>query len=219
MLTTHSSSAPIPALPPGSEPLPVAGVVPMTTVDFPGRLAMVIFTQGCPWRCPYCHNAAMRPFGVPSAFTWAQINKLLRERRGFLDAVVFSGGEPLCHPGLSCAIRAARHEGFAVGLHTAGMFPDRLPGLLPELDWVGLDIKAPLDERYDRISGEPGSAAKVLASLTLLLGAKIALQLRTTVAPGLFQDHDLEDLRQQLRALKAPETVVQIARPIMPQSL
>lgn len=219
MLTTRSSSVPFPAPPPASEPLPVAGVVPMTTVDFPGRLAMVIFTQGCPWRCPYCHNAAMQPFGIATAHTWPQICQLLCERRGFLDAVVFSGGEPLCHPGLGAAIRHARQEGFAVGLHTAGMFPDRLPALLPVLDWVGLDIKAPLDHRYDRIAGQPGSAEKVQASLKLLLASGMNLQLRTTVAPGLLHPHDLEDLRQQLRALNAPETVMQIARPIMPHAL
>jgi pyruvate formate lyase activating enzyme len=194
--------------------LPIAGLAPMTTVDFPGHLAMAVFTQGCPWHCPYCHNSALRTFHAAPAYTWNHVRNLLAQRKGFLDGVVFSGGEPLCHSGLHAAIREAREEGYAIGLHTAGMFPDRLANLLPDLDWVGLDIKAPLDERYDRITGALNSAVPARASLKLLLVSGIAFQLRTTVAKNLLSESDLSDLRGQLAALGAPAPVLQTARPV-----
>ena len=134
--------------------IPVAGVVPLTTVDYPGRLALVVFTQGCPWRCGYCHNTDLLPIGQPTSWRWQQVCDLLDERRGFLQAVVFSGGEPTLHKNLATAMKDVRKKNLLVGLHTAGIFPDRLVRLLPWLNWVGLDIKAPFDKRYVKITGD-----------------------------------------------------------------
>jgi pyruvate formate lyase activating enzyme len=197
--------------PPRSEldVIPLAGIVPLTTVDFPGRLALAVFTQGCPWRCGYCHNAGLRPLRQPTAWRWKHIRRLLHERQGFLEAVVFSGGEPTLHPGLSIALCQTREMGFQVGLHTAGMFPDRLRRLLPLLDWVGLDIKAPFDERYAQLTGDPKSASNVRCSLEILRASGIAFQLRTTVTADVRAGHDFADLCSQLRLLGAPEPVRQ----------
>jgi pyruvate formate lyase activating enzyme len=194
------------------EIIPVAGVIPMTTVDFPERLALVAFTPGCPWCCGYCHNAGLRKIGQPTAGRWERVCDLLDERRGFLEAVVFSGGEPTLHPGLGQALRDVRDRGFLTGLHTAGIFPERLAQLLPWLDWVGLDIKAPFDERYARLTGDPESAAKVALSLNLLRSSSLPFQLRTTVGPGALSEHDFAELCQQLRRSGAPAPVKQMAR-------
>jgi pyruvate formate lyase activating enzyme len=193
--------------------IPVAGIVPLTTLDFPDRLALVVFTQGCPWRCGYCHNAELRTLGQPTSWHWQCVCDLLDERRGFLQAVVFSGGEPTLHRGLETAVRIVRLRGFQAGLHTAGIFPERLKQLLPWLDWVGLDIKAPLDERYALLTGDEESAAKAAASLDLLHSSKIPFQLRTTVGPGALSEHDFDELRQQLHHRGAPEPVRQEVRP------
>ncbi|HRY50633.1 MAG TPA: anaerobic ribonucleoside-triphosphate reductase activating protein [Candidatus Paceibacterota bacterium] len=201
------------------ELIPVAGVVPLTTVDFPDRLSLVVFTQGCPWRCGYCYNAGLRSIGQSTVWSWQCVCRLLEERRGFLEAVVFSGGEPTLHRGLETALRTARSKGFLTGLHTAGIFPERLPHLLPWLDWVGLDIKAPLDERYTRLTGDDQSVTKVLASLILLQSWGLPFQLRTTVGPGALSELDFEQLRQQLRPLDAPEPVRQNVRPGTPANL
>jgi pyruvate formate lyase activating enzyme len=194
------------------EGLPVAGVVPLTTVDFPDRLALAVFSPGCPWRCRYCHNAAWRDGRQPAAWSWPRVRHLLDERRGFLEAVVFSGGEPTLHRGLGAALATVRSLGFLAGLHTAGIFPDRLAQLLPGIDWVGLDIKAPLDERYGELTGDPGSAMKVTASLNLLRRSKVPYQLRTTVGPGALSEPDFAGLCQQLRGQGVPEPVRQEAR-------
>jgi len=196
------------------EIIPVAGVLPLTTVDYPDRLALVVFTQGCPWRCGYCHNAGLRSTGRPTAWRWRQVCDLLDERRGFLEAVVFSGGEPTLHRGLEDALRTVRQKGFLAGLHTAGMFPERLPRLLPWLDWIGLDIKAPFDERYGQLTGDGRSMTKVLLSLVLLQSWGLPFQLRTTVGPGALNEQDFDELRRQIRQLEAPEPVRQDVRPL-----
>lgn len=195
------------------DPIPVAGLAPLTTVDFPDRLAMTVFTQGCPWQCPYCHNAGMRPLAVPSNWSWQLVCDLLDRRRGFLEAVVFSGGEPTLHCGLGTALRTVREKGLLTGLHTAGILPERLPQLLLWLDWVGLDIKAPFDERYAQLTGDKRSVTKVFASLVLLQSWGVPFQLRTTVGPGAISEQDFDDLRRQLRQLGAPEPVRQEVRP------
>ena len=99
--------------------------------------------------------------------------------------------------------------GYRIGLHTSGSLPDRLEKIIHLLDWVGLDIKAPLDARYDLITGMEGSATRVLASLNLILKAGIPYQLRTTVHPLLHTAKDLEDLHAQLQQLGTDPSVIQ----------
>jgi len=193
--------------------LPVSGLVPFSTVDYPGALAMVVFLQGCPWRCPYCHNAHLRRFGHGSLH-WRQVRALLERRAGMLDAVVFSGGEPTCHAELPVAMEEARALGYRIGLHTAGAYPDALREVLPLVDWVGLDIKAPLDERYDKITGRAGSAQPVRESLRHVLASGAEVQLRTTVDPRLFDDNWLPDIDAKLAFRGQPATVRQKMRPL-----
>ena len=216
LLTAPSQShKPFPALTSvvkNSESLQVGGFVPFTTVDYPGHLAAVVFCQGCTWRCRYCHNPHLQPF-CQGERKWDDILQLLTERKNFLEAVVFSGGEPTAQAALPDAIRAVRDIGYKVGLHTAGIFPDRFAAVLPLLDWVGLDIKAPFDVRYDRVTGRENSFEAPLASLRLLLASGVPYELRTTVHPGLLSASDLEDLSQSLASLGAQPTKIQPFRP------
>ncbi|MEI6322063.1 MAG: anaerobic ribonucleoside-triphosphate reductase activating protein [bacterium] len=197
---------------PSNRELVLAGVVPFSSVDFPGTLAAVFFLQGCPWGCRYCHNTHLRPYHPTDnqgEWNWEKARSFLHERVGFLDGVVFSGGEPTAQSALKSAIEEARQMGYRIGLHTSGSLPDRLKTILHLLDWVGLDIKAPLDSRYDLITGMEGSAARVQASLQLILEAGIAYQLRTTVHPLLHTAQDLEDLHAQLQQLGTHPSVIQ----------
>jgi pyruvate formate lyase activating enzyme len=196
-----------------ADSLPIGGLVPMTTVDFPGHLAAVVFCQGCPWRCPYCHNPDLQPLDKSGNLSWESVKSFLEERSGFLEGVVFSGGEPTIHSGLPSAMAAAHAMGLLVGLHSAGMAPERLAQALPFTDWLGLDIKAPLDGRYDRISGHANSAARVIRSLEAALASGVSLQLRTTVDPGLLSKEDLADLSADLQRRGAPAPVIQQVRP------
>lgn len=186
-----AASSPSPASRPDSmAELRVGGLTPLTTIDFPGRLAAVVFCQGCPWRCVYCHNPHLIPADTPPERSWEAVRVFLARRRGLLDGVVFSGGEPTLQSALPEAMREVRDMGFQVALHTAGMYPERLAAVLPMLDWVGLDIKAPA-HLHDAIVGAPGGHARVLASLDLILASGVAHQCRTTWSPELYDAETL----------------------------
>lgn len=180
--------------------LQVGGLTPLTTTDYPGLLAAVVFCQGCPWQCAYCHNPHLIPRSSEMAQGWDAVMAFLRRRQGLLDAVVFSGGEPTLQSGLADACREAQGLGFKIGLHTAGMYPERLAEVLPCLDWVGLDIKAPFDG-YGRTTGVPGSGEKARESLLRLLDSGVGHEVRTTVHPGLLNQETLIALAQELSAL------------------
>ena len=130
---------------PPARSLQVGGLTPFTTIDYPGQLAAVVFVQGCPWRCGYCHNPHLQPRAPAPRPRWRAVLAFLRRRaRACSTRVVFSGGEPTLDPALPHAVARRARLGFGVGLHTAGIYPQRLQALLPRLDWVGLDVKAPL---------------------------------------------------------------------------
>jgi pyruvate formate lyase activating enzyme len=179
-------------------PLRVGGLTPLTTVDFPGELAAVVYCHGCPWRCAYCHNGHLLGHAHASeTMAWSSVLAFLHARRGLLDAVVFSGGEPTAQAVLPAAVAEVRALGFKVGLHTGGPCPQRLQGLLPALDWVGLDIKA-LPEDYPKVTGVPGSGERAWQSLDLALASGIALEVRTTPMPGLDDEAYLDRLMRRL---------------------
>jgi len=196
---------------PDPDHLRVGGLTPLTTIDYPGELAAVVYCQGCPFRCPYCHNAHLIPVRGADQIPWSQVLDLLQRRRGLLDAVVFSGGEPTLQGTLSAAVVEVRDLGLKVGLHTAGPYPGRLARLLPLLDWVGLDIKA-LPEDYPAVTGVPGSGAGAWESLRLVLDCGIAHQVRTTPMPGLDSPAYLARLGERLAEAGVSGHVIQTCR-------
>lgn len=189
----------------------VGGMTPLTSIDFPGRLAAVLFLQGCPWRCGYCHNPELLPARADTGLAWEQVEAFLQRRRGLLDAVVFSGGEPTSQATLADALARVRELGYQTGLHTGGMYPQRLHALLPQLDWIGLDIKG-LDEDYDRITTRRGSAGPVRRSLDAILHSGVDFECRTTWHPGLFSLESLHRLGRDLHARGVRHWAVQACR-------
>jgi anaerobic ribonucleoside-triphosphate reductase activating protein len=196
--------------------LRVGGLTPFSSVDWPGQLAAVVFVQGCPWRCGYCHNPHLQPRrgALPGTPSWDAVLAWLPRRVGLLDGVVFSGGEPTIDPELGTAMRAVRALGLRVGLHTAGMVPRRLQAVLPLLDWVGLDIKAPLADgaALERITGVPDSAVPVQRSLQLLLDSGVDFECRTTAHPSLLSEAALCAVASELAAAAVPRWALQITR-------
>lgn len=189
--------------------LELGGLTPFSTVDYPGRLAAVLFCQGCALRCPYCHNPHLQPF-VPGSITWPQALEFLERRRGLLDAVVFSGGEPLAQAGLEQAMREVRALGFHIGLHTAGTHLPRLHRVLPLCDWVGLDIKAPR-QRYRQVCGRE-MARNAFAALAVLHNSGVDLEIRTTIDPDLLTPEDLSCLAEELAGFGIENWMLQECR-------
>jgi pyruvate formate lyase activating enzyme len=189
----------------------IGGLARLSTCDWPGELVATVFCQGCAWACPYCHNPHLIPARSAHELAWPDVLAFLESRRGLLDAVVFSGGEPTLQAELPAAVRAARALGFRIGLHTGGPYPERLAALLPWLDWVGFDVKAPFDE-YACITGVPSSGGKALASLRLLAASGVAFEVRTTVHPALLDDAALSRLRDDLAGLGLRDHKIQAFR-------
>lgn len=197
----------------GTRPLKVGGITPFTTTDYPGRLAAVIFVQGCPWRCGYCHNPHLQSRTEDGPLAWESVLALLRRRVGLVDAVVFSGGEPTIDPALPDAIREVRALGYGVGLHTAGMYPRRLDEVLPLVDWVGMDIKA-TRQGYDTVTQVAGSARAAWDSAALVLASGVAHEFRTTAHPALHAPADILALAQTLSAMGVRDYALQIFRSV-----
>ncbi len=189
---------------PRSAELRVGGLARLSMCDWPGELVATVFCQGCPWACGYCHNPHLIPPNAEPAIDWPDVLAFLGSRRGMLDGVVFSGGEPTLQSALPDAMRAVRALGFRIGLHTAGPYPERLAAVLPLVDWIGFDVKAAFDE-YARITGAPGSGAKARASLVRVLDSGVACDVRTTVHEALLNGDALARLAADLAALGVPE--------------
>ena len=188
--------------------LRVGGLTPLSTSDWPGKLAAVVFCQGCPWRCGYCHNPGLIPARGESEIPWDEVLAFLHRRQGLLDGVVFSGGEPTAQADLLEAMREVRALGFKIGLHTGGAYPKHLAALLPLVDWVGFDVKAPFAD-YPRVTGAAGSGERALISLQQVLASGVDHELRTTVHPALLTDTELVSLGRDLAARGAKHYVIQ----------
>ena len=191
--------------------LRIGGLTPLSTTDWPGMLAAVVFCQGCPWRCRYCHNPDLIASRGENEIPWSEVLAFLHRRKGLLDGVVFSGGEPTLQAALPDAMREVRDLGFNIGLHTGGIYPQKLDAVLPLVDWVGLDVKAPFAE-YPRITGVPGSGARALAGLKRVLDSGVKHEIRTTVHPALLSDTDLAEMARDLAARGAKHYVIQAFR-------
>ena len=192
----------------------VGGVEKFSAVDFPGVLTAVVFMQGCPWKCPFCHNASIRPILKENDFSWDLFVNFLKTRQGKLDAVTFSGGEPLVQDGLSEAIKDVKALGFKIGLHTGGYRPEHLAKSLPLVDWVGLDIKAPFEaEKYKSIVGVD-QLDKVEKSLNLLLESGVDFECRTTCDPRFLTSEDLLAIAKELHKRGVKKYFLQKYRPV-----
>lgn len=192
----------------------VGGVETFSAVDFPGKLAAVVFLQGCPWRCPFCYNTDLQPVGKATDFIWDKFLEFLTSRQGKLDAVVFSGGEPLVQDSLREAMRQVRELGFQIGLHTGGYRPKKLAEVLPLVDWIGFDIKAPLEEkRYAEVT-KTNHLQEVLQSLDMILASGIDFECRTTCDPRLLACADLRQMAEALHTRGVRKYFLQKYRPV-----
>ena len=191
--------------------LRVGGLTPLSTTDWPGMLAAVVFCQGCPWRCGYCHNPDLIPPRGEHEIPWEEVMAFLHRRQGLLDGVVFSGGEPTLQAGLADAMREVRGLGFKIGLHTGGMYSKRLAEVLPLVDWVGMDVKAAFAD-YVLTTGIAGSGERALEGLQHVIASGVGYEIRTTVHPGLLPDSDLVHVGRDLAGRGVKRYAIQAFR-------
>jgi anaerobic ribonucleoside-triphosphate reductase activating protein len=191
--------------------LRVGGLVPFTAIDYPGKLAAVVFVQGCPWRCRYCHNPHLQSREGDSIIAWDEVMAMLRRRVGLIDAVVFSGGEPTLDPALPAAMTAVRELGFAIGLHTACIYPEKLALVLPLIDWIGFDVKTAFAD-YERITGVRNSGDKAGGCVDLILASGVEHECRTTIHPALMSERQILALATSLAEKGVRNYALQLVR-------
>lgn len=179
----------------------IKAIQKLTLLDFPGKTAATVFTCGCNLRCPFCHNASLvigEPgdadvFAEDPAIPESELFDLLEKRRGLLDGVAITGGEPLLQPDLPDFIRRIREMGFMVKLDTNGFLPERLEALLREglADYVAVDFKQTPD-KYGEAAGIPGiDPEPLLKTVKLLKESGVDYEFRTTMVKGI---HELGDI-------------------------
>ena len=161
----------------------IGGLQRTSLIDFPGRISCVLFLSGCNFRCPYCHNPRLvkMPDGEPQQDSMLDFYSFLKQRRGFLDGVVITGGEPTLQPDLPNLFESIKKVGFAVKLDTNGSRPKVLKTLLANglVDYVAMDIKAAPGD-YAPLFAENSDVDSILESIHLLNRTKIPHEFRTT---------------------------------------
>lgn len=193
----------------------IGGLQKTSLIDYPGKISAVIFTQGCNFRCPYCHNPELvekkqetgnrnegvrergkeGKLGLPSLLPSFLLLEFLNSRKGKLDGVVITGGEPTLHADLPEFIRQIKELGFAVKLDTNGTNPEMLKQLIDKklIDYVAMDIKAPID-KYNEIVCAKADTDKILKSIEILKTGNIAYEFRTTVVKSQLLRADFEKI-------------------------
>lgn len=192
--------------------IPVAGIQKLTTIDYPGHLSAVLFLAGCPWRCRYCHNPALQGSG-DERIEYDDLASFLDERRGFVEGIVVSGGEPTGHAALPDLLRWIRDFGYRVALHTNGFFPDMLSHIIGErlVDYIAVDVKGP-PRAYDRIAGASGTCMPVSKSIDMVASSGIEFEFRTTFHPTILSEGELLQTMEAAARKNAGRYYVQMFR-------
>ena len=173
----------------------IGGFQKFSLSDFPGRTAAIVFTQGCNFRCPFCHNGGLIPetpqdgLLIPEEY----VLSYLRSRTGRLDGLVVTGGEPTVQEDLACFLRKVREIGYRTKIDTNGSRPEVLERLISEdlIDFISMDVKAP-PRSYDRLTGVRAPISEITRSIDLLSCCGIEHEFRTTRVPSLLSARDMD---------------------------
>lgn len=176
-----------------SAPFAIGGMHRLTTLDFPGVVSAIIFTQGCNLHCPYCHNPQLiaRDSRTPLLETEAVLT-FLRKRAGILDGLVISGGEPTLQPDLAGFCRQVKSLGYKIKLDSNGGSPDVLRTLLEQelLDYLALDLKTAPDRYYPLLSADAAMAEALRRSIALAQETAVPHELRVTCVSPVVRPQD-----------------------------
>ena len=183
----------------------IGGLQKFSLIDYPGLISAVIFTQGCNFRCPYCHNPQLvQPERFEKAIDTDQILAFLNLRKDKIEGITITGGEPTVQKDLLCFMEKVKEGPFKLKLDTNGSRPDVIQTLLDNklLDFVAMDIKSS-PHMYSTLCGVPVNLPAILESVDLILGSGIKYLFRTTVVPNLFTDQMREQIKNWMTKLNA----------------
>ncbi len=199
----------------GDIPVTIKGFIETSLIEWEGMVVAILFLSGCNYRCSYCHSPHLVYSSEDLETIPAEsVMESLRKRKGWLDGVVVSGGEPTLQKGLKELLRRLKALGLKVKLDTNGSNPGVLEGLLEEglLDCIAMDIKAPLrEETYSKTTGGPCNVEALRRSIRIILQSGIEHEFRTTVCPGLLTEENMAEMAKDLLGTK--RYVLQSFRP------
>ena len=180
----------------------INGIQKNSFVDYPGKISAVLFTPGCNMDCFYCHNRILLDGSHENLINSKDVLAFLESRKGFLDGVVVSGGEPTLQKGLLPFLSLIKSLGYPIKLDTNGTNPDVIKNCLEEglLDYIAMDFKAPLN-KYKAICGAEVDLDNIMKSVELIINSGISYEFRTTLAPGLDPE-DIVEIAKQIRGAK-----------------
>ncbi len=183
----------------------IQGLQKLTLLDFPGKMACTVFTGGCNLRCPFCHNRSLviNP-PAESEYPEDEILSFLIKRKGILEGVAITGGEPLMQSDIEEFIKKIKDLGYAVKLDTNGTYPDRLRLLVDKklVDYVAMDVKSSESGYPSCVGIGSFKLDKIKESVEFLKSGAVDYEFRTTVAKGLHSNKDIEDLGKWLVGAK-----------------
>ncbi|MDD3000954.1 MAG: anaerobic ribonucleoside-triphosphate reductase activating protein [Candidatus Riflebacteria bacterium] len=195
-----------------SDLITIGGLQPFTMIDYPKKISAVVFLQGCNLRCRYCYNTSLlcSENDKSSVISFESLVSFLEKRRGFLEAVVFSGGEPCLQRGLQEAMSVIKDMGYKIGLHTNGFFADAVIEIINNnaADFIAIDFKAPFN-RYQEITGYSINKEKYSYLADLLVNSEISYEYRTTVHNGILSENDLFEMADWLIAHRVENYALQ----------
>ncbi len=177
------------------------GLQRFSLIDYPGELTAIVFTIGCNFRCPYCHNPELVN-RTAERLPEDKILSFLNKRRGKLTAVSITGGEPTIHgKELLSFIKAVKNLGYKVKIDTNGTNPELLETLIKEklIDYVAMDVKAPMN-RYGEVVRANMDTSLIEKSIDLILDGKVPYEFRTTVLKGMLDENDIEKILKTIKA-------------------
>ena len=181
----------------------IVGLQKMTLLDYPGRVACTVFLGGCNFRCPFCHNSELLDGSAEPVMDVQELLAFLEKRKGLLDGVCITGGEPTLQKDLPELLSAIKALGYAVKLDTNGYRPEILKDLVGQglVDYVAMDVKNS-PQRYAETAGLPGlDIARIEESLAFMLSGAVDYELRTTVAEPLHDRQAMEDIARWIEKI------------------
>jgi len=179
----------------------IGGLQKFSLIDYPGKICAIVFTQGCNLRCPYCHNPELvKPELFDTPLSENKVFSFLENRKGKLDAVEITGGEPTLQPDLLEFVKKIKDMGFLVKLDSNGTNPHVLERIIKNklVDYLAMDIKAPL-EKYSRVVGVRVNIANIRYSINLIMKSGINYEFRTTVVKSLLPREDIIKIGKLIR--------------------
>lgn len=179
----------------------IGGLQKTSLLDFPDKISAIVFTQGCNFRCGYCHNPELIVLRNSDNYTTEGVLEFLNTRRGKLDGIVITGGEPCLQKDLIDFIKKVKAEGFLVKLDSNGTMPDVLELAIPFVDYIAMDIKAPL-EKYSDIVKVKIDTEKIKRSISLIMNSGVDYEFRTTVVKSQLSFSDFEKIGQLIQGAK-----------------